>query len=95
MTFIWITLLAFIQNVTFSLVSRARNRNSMTYHAVASVFSNGVWFLTFRELVTRDMEFVLFIPYCIGTVIGSLFGAGLSMRIERMIGATSDGHLKK
>lgn len=91
----FIGVLAFAQNVSFSIVSRSRNRNNMTYHLVASVFSNGVWFLTFRELVKADMNFTLFIPYTIGTVCGSLTGAKISMWIEQKIGADSDGHLAK
>lgn len=65
--------LAFLQNISFSIVSRSRNRSNLTYHPVASVFSNGVWFLTFRELVLTQMDWVLFIPYTIGTVAGSFY----------------------
>ena len=79
--------LAFIQTVSFSLVSRARNRDHMGYHATASVLSNGIWFLTFHQLVVADMSFMLFIPYLIGTVSGSLYGAGVSIKIERWLGA--------
>ena len=89
MVYITLALLAFTQNVSFTLVSRARNRSNMTYHAVASVLSNGIWFLTFRELVTADMSFTLFIPYTVGTVLGSLFGARASMWIEKKIGAVT------
>lgn len=91
----YILVLAFIQNISFSIVSRSRNRNSMTYHLFASIFSNSIWFLTFRELVKSDMNFILFIPYCIGTVSGSICGAKISMWIEYLIGAEADGHLKK
>ena len=90
----WGTIIAlgFIQNTSFSIVSRSRNRDNMTYHAIASVFSNTIWFLTIRELVLADMTFLLFIPYAIGTVSGSIFGAKLSMRIEKWLGATADGN---
>lgn len=88
-------ILAFVQNVSFIIVSRSRNRDSMKFHLIASVFSNGIWFLTMKQLVTADMTLTLFVPYTIGTVCGSLAGAKLSMAIERMIGATSDGHLGK
>lgn len=87
--------LAFAQNVSFSIVSRSRNRNDMRYHLIAAVCSNGIWFLTFRQLVQADMNFVLFIPYTIGTVTGSVWGARTSMVIERWLGAESDSHLKK
>lgn len=95
MELITIFFLALIQNVSFSLVSRSRNRDNMKYHLIASLFSNTIWFLTFRELIKADMDWMLFMPYAAGTMIGSVFGAKISMKIESMIGATSDGHVKK
>ena len=86
-TLLFILALAFIQNVSFTMVSRSRNRDKMGYHATCSVFSNGIWFLTMRELVIADLSLVLIVPYIIGTVAGSLFGAKVSMRIEKIIGA--------
>ena len=85
----WLTLilLAFIQNVSFTMVSRSRNRDNMTYHAICSVFSNGVWFATMHHLVQADLTWWLLIPYIVGTVSGSLFGATVSMRIEKFLGA--------
>lgn len=67
----------------------------MTYHLIAASFSNGIWFLTMRELVLADLTFILIIPYIIGTVAGSISGAKISMKIEQWIGATADGHIKK
>lgn len=87
--------LAFMQNIAFSVVSRSRNRDNTTYHLIASMFANTIWFLTFRELIKGDMNLILFVPYLIGTMAGSVFGVKIAMRIERMIGATADGHLKK
>jgi len=89
-----ICLLAFAQNVSFSIVSRSRNRDNLRYHLFAATASNGIWFLTFRELVTAQMSFLLFVPYTVGTVAGSLSGVKVSMRIERWLGAASDTHLK-
>jgi len=85
--YITILFLSFVQNISFTMVSRSRNRDNMTYHAICSVFSNGLWFLTIRELVVADMTVWLAIPYIAGTVTGSLVGAKVSMVIERMIGA--------
>lgn len=85
-----ILLLAFAQNISFTIVSRSRNRNNFTYHLIAAVLSNGVWFATFRYLVTAEMSWWLFVPYTIGTVSGSLTGARISMIVERWIGAKSD-----
>lgn len=87
--------MAFAQNVTFSLVSRSRNRDNVTYHICAAVLSNGVWFLTFRHMITNGMTLAMFLPYTIGTVAGSVFGVKISMIIERWLGAASDSHLKK
>jgi hypothetical protein len=41
------------------------------------------------------MNFVLFIPYVIGTIAGSTYGMTISMRIEKWLGATADGHINK
>lgn len=85
-----ILLLAFIQNVSFTMVSRARNRDNMYYHAICSVFSNGVWLITFgllgHELILNG-HYLLAIPYIVGTVSGSLFGAKTSIKIEKWLGA--------
>lgn len=86
---ITLMLLAFVQTTSFSLVSRARNRDNMTYHAVASTLSNGLWYLTMQHLVVASMAAYLLIPYLIGTVLGSLFGSKLSMKIEKLIGAST------
>ena len=87
-------LLAFVQSISFSIVSRSRNRNNITYHIIASIFSNAVWFLTFRELVLSNMNLLLFVPYTIGTVVGSVTGVKISQQIEKWLGAESDSHLK-
>ncbi len=87
--------LAFIQNVTFSMVSRSRNRNNMGYHLFASIGSNGIWFLSMKALVSTQMNLLLFPFYTVGTVAGSLCGAWVSMRIECWLGAASDDHLKR
>jgi len=90
MTELSLITLAFTQNVAFTMVSRSRNRSNMTYHAICSVFSNAIWFMTMRELVLADLTIYLIIPYVTGTVAGSLFGAKLSIKIEKAIGAKSD-----
>jgi uncharacterized membrane protein YfcA len=92
MELVTIAALAFIQNVAFTLTSRSRNRDKYIYHTVTAIFSNGVFFLTFRELILAEMSWVLFVPYIIGTVSGSLFGAKIAFRIERIIGARADAH---
>ncbi len=79
-------ILAFCQNTSFSIVSRSRNRNSKLYHFIAAIFSNGVWFVTMKYLiVTKEMTWVMFIPYTIGTVFGSSAGQSISMWIEKKL----------
>lgn len=82
--------LAFAQNISFSIVSRARNRNNQTYHLCAAILSNAVWFATFRLLILADMTWLFFVPYTVGTVSGSLTGVRVSMFIERFLGAKAD-----
>jgi hypothetical protein len=93
MTILVLLIAAFFQNVAFTLVSRARNRNVWQFHAIASTMSNGVWFATFHILIVNGMSWRLFIPYSVATTLGSLTGAAVAARIERWLGATSDGHL--
>lgn len=85
--------LAFVQNTSFSMVSRSRNRDNLSYHAVASLLSNTLWFLTMRELFKQDLDFYLFAPYALGTISGSIFGVRISMIIEKFLNASADGHL--
>lgn len=87
MIYLIILCLAFVQNISFSMISRSRNRDNMTYHALCSVFSNGVWFATMHYLVAADLTFLLAIPYIIGSVFGSILGAKVSMKIEKILGA--------
>ena len=89
MTGITILILAFVQNISFTMVSRSRNRDNMYYHAICSVFSNGLWFLTMHQLVVADLSYWLAVPYIVGTVSGSILGAKISMKIEKMLGAVT------
>lgn len=42
-----------------------------------------------RELMLSDLTWWLLIPYVVGTVAGSLFGAKVSIKIEKAIGANT------
>jgi len=64
--------LTILQNASFTLVSRARNSNSLVYHTVASILSNGVWLLVIRNVVTNFNNLTLMITYLFGSVIGSV-----------------------
>lgn len=50
------TALLFTQNVSFTLVSRARNSNSLLHHALAGLGSNGIWFLSQLILVDNFLS---------------------------------------
>lgn len=92
-TVLIVIVLAFLQSVSNSLSSRSRNRNNFRYHTVAAIFSNGVWFCSFKVLADAGMNWVLILPYTLGTVCGSLSGAKIGMIIERWLGAACDSHL--
>jgi hypothetical protein len=64
--------LVILQNASFTLVSRARNSNSLLYHTIASVLSNGIWLLVIREVVLNLNNTQMMITYLIGAVIGSI-----------------------
>lgn len=83
----WFALLV-VQNAAFTWVSRARNSGSVGYHAVASVASNGIWFVSqflligmvakpgmpLTEIVTLGAVYVA------GTVTGSVLMHIASLR---------------
>lgn len=64
--------LTILQNASFTLVSRARNSNSIMYHTIASVLSNGIWLLVIRQVVSNFDNWILMVTYLIGSVIGSI-----------------------
>lgn len=72
--------LVFLQNASFTLVSRARNSKSIAYHAIASVLSNGVWLLVIRQVVINIDNTPLMITYLIGSVVGSVSMHYVAMR---------------
>jgi len=64
--------LTILQNASFTLISRARNSNSISYHFIASVLSNGIWLLVIKNVVSNFDKPELMISYLIGSVIGSI-----------------------
>lgn len=77
----WFFLLV-VQNMSFTWVSRARNSGSYSYHAIAAVFSNGIWFASQFILIENFVEILresdwrrgigLGLVYIAGTVVGSV-----------------------
>jgi hypothetical protein len=84
---LWFLLLV-VQNAAFTWVSRARNSGSLGYHAVAAVFSNGVWFVSqFLMIaavtgpgVTFARAVLLSAVYVAGTVTGSILMHYVALR---------------
>jgi len=96
----WFFLLV-LQNAAFTWVSRARNSGSIGYHAVAAVFSNGIWFfsqfLMVGMIISPNMSLIVATKmgfvYVLGTVTGSILMHYISMHHlesgNRKIGSTA------
>lgn len=72
--------LTILQNASFTLVSRARNSKSITYHAGASILSNGIWLIVIRQVVLNLNTWYLMITYLVGSVIGSVLMHWFAMK---------------
>ena len=82
------------QQMSFTLKSRAGQRDNTPYLSWASVFSNGVWYITLAPLAMGGITLDKAIPYIIGGAMGSLIGQLAGMKIERIIGALADSSPK-
>ncbi|AZZ58355.1 DUF1145 domain-containing protein [Riemerella anatipestifer] len=71
--------LVVLQNASFTLVSRARNSDSIAFHTIASVLSNGIWLLVIKNVVQNFDSPVLMLTYLIGSVVGSVLMHYISM----------------
>lgn len=85
--YIGFALAFFIQNLVFTTVSRARNRDKLWWGFIASIASNGVWIFVIRELIPKLEQIDIVILYIIMTSIGSTFGMWVNRKIEKKIGA--------
>jgi hypothetical protein len=100
---LWALLLV-VQNASFTWVSRARNSGSDWYHAVAAVFSNGVWFAAFfftfegitliRESGDTLLAVSLGAVYIVATVAGSV-SSGWFLRTYVERGKRKVGHYEE
>lgn len=83
----WFLLLVF-QNAAFTWVSRARNSGSLSYHAVASIFSNGIFFVSQFFMISMvadhsmplDRKVMLGVVYITATVLGSVLMHWFTMK---------------
>lgn len=86
---IWAILL-FLQNAAHTATSRSRNSKSLTYTAIASVFSNGIWFASQFYIVnmliavkSSTPQFIAVLTfYVVMTVAGSVASHCYLMRFE-------------
>lgn len=72
--------LTILQNASFTLVSRARSSSSLSYHAFASVLSNGIWLLVIRHVVNNFENWQMMVTYVVGSVTGSLLMHHIAMK---------------
>lgn len=95
MTWIIWGILLFLQNAAHTVTSRSRNSASVMYTAIASVFSNGVWFASqfyiVNELIaakqTGWLRFIAVLAfYILFTVAGSVFSHWYFMAWEKRRG---------
>lgn len=95
--FLWAVIL-FLQNYSFTYVSRARNSASLKRHLIAGVLSNGIWFLSMTVLLGQMLDNIrgkngwypalltgLFYTVC--TLLGSLAAHLVSLYTESGDGA--------
>lgn len=78
----------FAQSAAFTLVSRARNSNSLGFHAVASAGSNFVYQIVLRQVVTHLDSPLMRAAYVLASTMGGVAMHWFSMRhIERRVQA--------
>lgn len=68
----WCFILA-VQQFSFVVVSRARNSNNLWYGGIASVFSNGIWFLQYLFLTDGVMKVLKDSDWTEATKMGILY----------------------
>ena len=71
---LWAVLLM-LQNASFTLSSRSRNSGSLGYHAIASVLSNSLWFISQLVLVSTFMEIFKSADLVLGLIVGVFYVA--------------------
>lgn len=78
------------QAVSFTMVSRARQRGNPQYLNWTSVFSNGVWYVAMHFFAVGAITWEKAAPYIVGNAGGSLVGQNLAMKAEQATGALMD-----
>jgi hypothetical protein len=84
-----VPLLGFAQNLAHTFVSRGRNSGSLTYHVIASIFSNGIYvsLLVLSISIVGYMQasgIPIFIAvFVLSTMSGSVTAHILALRLEK------------
>lgn len=85
--------LLILQNITFTMVSRARNSASLTRHILWGIGSNGVWFLVQAQVFAHfmkvaygqlgtEMQITFMVYYVLMTVVGAVAAHWWALRSE-------------
>jgi len=77
--------LVLFQSMTFTFISRARNRNNIRLACVASVFSNTTWILVFRHIVLNLEDWLMYVIYVIAMFLGTIIQMKISIRFFEKI----------
>jgi hypothetical protein len=83
LTMILVMELGYLQNTTYTMQSRGATRNHNGYHAIGAVLASFTFFASLRVLVLHDLPLVLLAPYMFMTVLGTLHGVRVCIRIEK------------
>ena len=81
---------AIMQFVAFVVVSRSRQRSSFTFHTLASLASNGSWYITLHILDNANAYWPLFILHIAGIISGRTIGVIWAQYVEQRFNLKSD-----
>ena len=72
--------LVVFQSMTFTFISRARNRNNIKLAVIASVFSNTTWILVFRHIALNLQDWFMYPVYVLAMTLGTLIQMKISIK---------------
>lgn len=93
-----IAVFCFFQNISFTIVSRARNSASLLYHVVAAAFSNGLYATMLFwsvDLINNGAGVGFVTVYAAACMSGSVFAHWLALRHEKGAGARRNNPLEQ
>ena len=87
--YLFLFVVSFVQNMAFTWVSRSRNLADVWKHSIASIFSNGIWFvcnyfILFPEVMKTVIEGSLWERIIIGLIYisSTTLGSVVMMKIN-------------